>query len=507
MANAAVEAMLGSRRAFAVAAAGCGKTELLGQIVADQRSGRQLVLTHTHAGVAAIKKRLVDKHVPHDKFHLDTIAGWCLRYGASYPAISGYRPGAEADPDWTATYPGAEKVCRTALGKRVVSESYSGVLVDEYQDCSLKQHALVRALAESVPCRGVGDPLQTIFGFRDDPVVHWETIKTDFDIVHGALTEPWRWRRDDRNAALGEWLVASRTQLETTGRLVIAADAPVTWIQQATNVDAAEAWATTCRNVGAATNDTVLAILDQPNKCPGLAKRLGGRWPIVERFDDPDLLRLAAKLADAKGSEVVASLVEFVSERMTGMGTAMKTAVDAIKAERGVSRIAKNRDHADRLSALASTPTPANALAWLEGVLARRDDWWLYRRECVFQLREALRHCSGGTLTDLPEMVAAARTRARHRGRHTHRRTIGTPLLVKGLEFDHAVLLWEPDHFSVQGLYVALTRASKSLTIVSRSRTLIPKENVATQPLPAGQGDAKEQGILSCATPSFEGMS
>ena len=137
-------------------------------------------------------------------------------------------------------------------------------------------------------------------------------------------------------------------------------------------------------------------------------------------------------------------------------------------------RITKNRDHADRLSALANAPTPANALAWLEGVLAHREDWCLYRRECVFQLREALRHCGGDTFSDLPDVVAAARTRARHRGRLTHRRTIGTPLLVKGLEFDHAVLLWEPDHLSVQGLYVALTRASKSLTIVSSSRTLIP---------------------------------
>jgi DNA helicase-2/ATP-dependent DNA helicase PcrA len=75
----------------------------------------------------------------------------------------------------------------------------------------------------------------------------------------------------------------------------------------------------------------------------------------------------------------------------------------------------------------------------------------------------------------LPDAVAAARTRARHRGRQPHRRTIGTPLLVKGLEFDHAVLLCEPDHLSVEALYVALTRASKSLTIVSRSRTLIPE--------------------------------
>jgi DNA helicase-2/ATP-dependent DNA helicase PcrA len=480
MANAAVEAMLGSRRAFAVAAAGCGKTELLGQLVADQRSGRQLVLTHTHAGVAAIKKRLADMRVPRDKFHLDTIAGWCLRYGAAYPAISGYRPGAEADPDWAATYPGAERVCRTALGKRVVSESYSGVLIDEYQDCSLKQHALARALAESVPCRGVGDPLQTVFGFRDDPVVPWDTIKVDFEIVDGALSEPWRWRREGCSAALGEWLVAARTQLEATGRLVIAADAPIRWVEHAPNAEAPEVWAAACRNVGAAANETVVAILKWPNKCKDLARRMGGRWPIVERFDDPDLLRLGAKLVDADGPTAVGALVEFVSERMTAMGTALRTAVDAIRAGRGVSRITKNRDHADRLSALASAPTPANALAWLEGVLAHRDDWWLYRRECVFQLREALRHCNGESFAELPDMVAAARTRARHRGRLTHRCTIGTPLLVKGLEFDHAVLLWEPDHSSVQGLYVALTRASKSLTIVSRSRKL--------QPAPEGGG-------------------
>lgn len=474
MASAAVEAMLSSRRAFAVAAAGCGKTELLGQLVADPRSGRQLVLTHTHAGVAAIKKRLADMRVPHDKFHLDTIAGWCLRYGAAYTGLSGFRLGAEADPDWDVTYPGAERVCRSSLGRKVIRESYDGVVVDEYQDCTTTMHAVVRAIGDCIPYRAVGDPLQAVFGFRDDPVVAWDTVKTDFEVVDGALTEPWRWRRQGRNAVLGEWLVAARTQLETTGRLVIANDAPVTWVQHASNVEAAEAWATGCRNAGTA-NETAVAILKWPNKCKELARRLGGRWPIVERFDDPDLLKLGVKLADADGPTVVGDLVEFMAERMTGMGTDLKPMVEAIKSGRGTSRFTKNRDQAARLGTLASEPSPANALAWLEGVLAHRDDWSLYRRECVLQLREALRHCSGTPFAELPDMVAAARTRARHRGRHTHRRTIGTPLLVKGLEFDHAVLLWEPDHLSVHGLYVALTRASKSLTIVSRSRTLIPE--------------------------------
>lgn len=470
----AVEAMLASRRSFAVAAAGCGKTELLGRIVADERSGRQLVLTHTHAGVAAIKKRLTDMRVPRDKFHLDTIAGWCLRYGAAYPAISGYQLGAEADPDWNTTYPGAEKVCRTALGRRVLGASYDGALIDEYQDCSLTQHALVLALAACIPCRGVGDPLQTIFGFRDDPVVPWATIQSDFDVVSDALTEPWRWRRHGCNTRLGEWLVSARIQLETTGQVVIANDAPVTWVPHDGSVLDQDAWSEACHDVNVGSNESVVAILKWPNKCKELARRMGGRWPLVERFDDPDLLRLGATLVNATGPGTVEAMFGFLSDRMTSMGTALKTAVDAIKAGRGISRITKYRDHAERLSALASAPTPANALAWLEGVIAHKE-WSLYRRECVFQLREALRQCTRNTFEGLPEAVAAARTRARHRGRVTHRHTIGTPLLVKGLEFDHAVLLWEPDHLSIQGLYVAITRASKSLTIVSRSRTLRPE--------------------------------
>jgi hypothetical protein len=271
---------------------------------------------------------------------------------------------------------------------------------------------------------------------------------------------------------LGEWLVAARHQLETTGRLVISENAPINWVRHNSELEAPVAWASTCRNMNFPANESAVAILKWPNKCKDLALRMGGRWPMVERFDDPDLLRLSGILVGSDGPTVVESLVEFVSNRMTAMGSALKTAVGAIKAGRGVSRISKNREHAERLSALANAPTPANALAWLEGVLARRDDWFLYRRECVFQLREALRHCTGETFAELPDMVAAARTRARQRGRLTHYRTIGTPLLVKGLEFDHAVLLWEPDHLSVQELYVALTRASNSLTIVSRSRTL-----------------------------------
>jgi DNA helicase-2/ATP-dependent DNA helicase PcrA len=462
-----LERLLEARRGFTVAAAGCGKTQLLTRLASDERSGRQLVLTHTHAGVAALKKRLDDARTPIAKFHLDTIAGWCLRYGAAFPSISGVTPETEAQPDWSQVYVGAEKVIRSQIGRRVIAESYSGALVDEYQDCTQAQHRVVMALADVLPCRGVGDPMQAIFGFRHDPSVGWSDIRASFEPTP-PLLHPWRWERAGCNVALGRWLVEAREQLETTGKLYVAEEAPVNWVAHGADDERAA----TCRRVGSPQESTV-AILRRPPQCIELAKRLGGRWPVVERFDNGEVFACAREMAGADGRTAVAALFAFLRPRMTGISTDLKRIADAITDGRSTSLISKNREHLERLHRLAETPSPETALAALEGVLAH-DGWWLYRQECVHQLRAALREIRQGQLDALPDAVAAARTRARHRGRCTHRRTIGTPLLVKGLEFDHAVVLWEPERFGPKGLYVAITRGSKSLTIVSRSRTLVP---------------------------------
>lgn len=60
----------------------------------------------------------------------------------------------------------------------------------------------------------------------------------------------------------------------------------------------------------------------------------------------------------------------------------------------------------------------------------------------------------------------------RHTGRPLrHKKLIGTTLLVKGLEYDHAILL-DADSLELKELYVAMTRGSKSLTIISNSSAL-----------------------------------
>ena len=84
VAKVAITARLGS----IIAAAGCGKTEQIAN-AALLCSGRRLILTHTHAGVDVLRKRLGKLGVPRNKYRLETIAGWCLRYASSFPGRSG----------------------------------------------------------------------------------------------------------------------------------------------------------------------------------------------------------------------------------------------------------------------------------------------------------------------------------------------------------------------------------------------------------------------------------
>lgn len=85
------------------------------------------------------------------------------------------------------------------------------------------------------------------------------------------------------------------------------------------------------------------------------------------------------------------------------------------------------------------------------------------------------KHAASPQLT-LSDAAEKYQTQFRHRGRPVgRRRLIGTTLLVKGLEFHHAIVL-DAKSLSRKELYVALTRGAKSLTVISQSRTLDPAD-------------------------------
>lgn len=157
--------------------AGGGKTWLLVDTIreAAEQSGKALVLTHTNAGVHSIRNKMRALGVDPKAAHVGTITSLAFELVRSYSRIAGLA--VPETPDWEDSgkyVEGAHKVLRNRHVRDVLAISYSHLLVDEYQDCSLAQHALVLDLAQAIPaCAVFGDRLQGIFGFSD-PIVDWE---------------------------------------------------------------------------------------------------------------------------------------------------------------------------------------------------------------------------------------------------------------------------------------------------------------------------------------------
>lgn len=72
-----------------IAPAGHGKTEMIADIVSHS-SGKQLLLTHTNAGVDAIEKRMQRRRISKEKYTVTTIAAFCIKWCISYDSTSNF---------------------------------------------------------------------------------------------------------------------------------------------------------------------------------------------------------------------------------------------------------------------------------------------------------------------------------------------------------------------------------------------------------------------------------
>src|SRR5712671_3725162 len=85
--------LLTINRGLVTAPAGCGKTELIARTIARHKGPKPiLVLTHTNAGVAALRGRLNRAAISAKNYRLATIDGWAMRLISTFPKRSGHSP-------------------------------------------------------------------------------------------------------------------------------------------------------------------------------------------------------------------------------------------------------------------------------------------------------------------------------------------------------------------------------------------------------------------------------
>lgn len=128
-----------------VAPAGHGKTELIAKVAA--LGLRTLVLTHTNAGIQAIRGRLKRLRVPSSSVAVGTIAGWCLRHAHAFPGVPNPPADMPVGAQWDDVHRRVHAAMRIPAIRQVLEASYDCILIDEYQDCNGHQHELAVALS------------------------------------------------------------------------------------------------------------------------------------------------------------------------------------------------------------------------------------------------------------------------------------------------------------------------------------------------------------------------
>lgn len=465
--------LLTIERGLVVAPAGCGKTQLIADALGEHGFSKPiLVLTYTNSGVAALRNRLENAGVQPSRYRLSTIDGWAIRLISTFPMRSGHDPRIieRERPKYPAIRTAAAALLKSSHVNDVIAASYSHLLVDEYQDCSLRQHAIVYYAAGVLPTCVVGDQVQAIFDFGDDDLADWEKHVCKHFPLAGELSYPWRWH----NALapdLGLWLLDARKKL-IAGRPVDLLTAPseVTWVQLDGTADDYQKKLKAARVRPPVNGGSVLIIGESTS--PQSQQRFASAIPgavTVEAVDLRDLVGFSKRL-DLTSSGLIEVVADFAESLMTNVGaTDLVRRVDALlrgsaRREASCVETAAIALHQDRCmhrvrDLLVEINKDAGVRVFRPAVL----------RACM----RALELSCGPSEVNFAEAAVRIREQGRATGRKISGRSVGSTLTLKGLEADVAVIL-DAGGLNARNLYVAMTRGAKRLVICSRNATLNP---------------------------------
>ena len=460
--------LLSIDRGVVTAPAGCGKTHLISEAVQRHTESKPiLVLTHTNAGVAALRGRFNKAGVSVKSYKLSTLDGFAMRLVGCFPNRSGLGSDVLKLEYPKTDYPAIKKAaCKLLIEghlQEIIVASYSRLIVDEYQDCCTTQHCFVANIAAVLPTCILGDPLQAVFTWLGLPDWDSEVCKT-FPVAD-ELTTPWRWR-NARTEEFGRWLLHIRKQL-IASEPVNFSDSPeeVSWIDLSTADNCHACQLAAARTKAPSPNGSVLIIGN--GKYPPAQRRIASQVPgavTIENVNLDDLIDFA-QCFDFSAPDALSRLVDFAGKVMRNVGADhLLKRIDSLESGRARNPASDTEKAALYFKATPSPSTAVNFLVELNktvGVSSHRPS---VLRACI----KSLNACSCSK-SSLYEAAINAREHYRLLGRTLPGRAVGSTLLLKGLEADVSVILNAADH-DTNSLYVAMTRGSKKLTICAYSQ-------------------------------------
>ena len=453
--------------------AGTGKTHLLAAVaaIASEKGRRSLILTHTNAGVDAIRTRLKDFGVGSKFARVDTITGWAFTLSLAYSSIANLT--IPEVPDWTLSRDYVDAASRVAVADAIVRVhklSFSYLLVDEYQDCNTSQHALIKALLGAIPRTIVfGDRLQAIFRFgSDDPLVDWDLDVLPSFPACSVEVMPHRWK--GHNEALGDWMLEIRQNL-MSGAGFNALEHQVdglTFILNSQQTSVSQV-AFGFRDL----NESVVLLDKWPSDIAGHASRLRGSYSVMEELQGKFMREELERLPPDGDHKLAYWLAEFAKKCAIGLGGIDRPISTRLYNNQGITHYSRPEiaEIIDELDSLRSDPS-YDRVVRSAAVIQRNIGVRIYRWEGWRDTLGAIKMTIDNG--ELPiDNLARIRDRLRYTGRVSGGsrapRIASRILLVKGLEYDHVVIADLAKFDDPRDLYVALSRARKTVTIVGNS--------------------------------------
>ena len=350
----------------------------------------------------------------------------------------------------------------------ILAANYARLIVDEYQDCSIRQHAIVGYAVQVLPTCVIGDPMQAIFGFGGDVLAKWDDVCAYFPLA-GELATPWRWMNAGA-VPLGYWLLNVRDKL-LRGQPVDLRTAPdgVTWVELDGSEDHQRRLL--AARVRPPDGQGFVLIIGDSTKPDGqrqFASQIPGAVT-VEAVDLRDLVTFS-RAFDLAAPEALKRLANFAQSVMRNVGAAdLMKRVQSLR--RGTTR---KPPTAVESSALTFIHAPSHRAAVdLFGEICKKEGVSAHRPAVLRACIKALQLCDGTEGLSFHEAAIRVREQNRLVGRPLPRRAVGSTLLLKGLEAEVAVIL-NASALDARNLYVAMTRGSKNLTVCAPSPVLNP---------------------------------
>lgn len=482
-----------------IAPAGYGKTYSIVECL-KYTEGKQLILTHTHAGVASIKFKLKHSDIKSIQYNVETISSFAQKYFHAFYVGTDTPTQEDAGAYHSFVLEKCIKIFSSSIVQKVIKSTYKGIFIDEYQDCTKRQHELLMLIGKTLPFHILGDPLQAIFDFNG-PCVDFENDLKEFESFP-ALTTPHRWYQDGNNKSLGDYLKEMRLQLEQKSAIELV-DNPdlgfhVLEINENDIFDRDSLYKKTLISILNNTkhnpdlDKSILFILpeyvdtsgERPIRKGGISDRVrikslidfSNSLILLEAIDDKEFYRVAKKCdelilkiqsARKKSKKIKEEFLSifFSNTELSKWIGDEKFVVKSNNEDKEISSILYSK-----FADFFNNPSPATLLHILASTKEKLR-LKITRQEVYNSLVFSLKNSAMENIS-VYESMKKNRNVVRRVGRKVIGKCIGSTLLTKGLEFDTVIILNAHRFTCPKHFYVAITRPCKRLILFTEDKKL-----------------------------------